>query len=99
MEQTNFGTPENERVPSSTLRDVMRVAFRHRQLVTLCFLGVFVGAILAAILLPEQYEARMKILVKHEREDPVVTSEPNTVPQQQLGNQLVTEDVGTHLKA
>ena len=91
MERTNFDTPENERVPSLTLRDLMRVAFRHRQLVTLCFLGVLAAAILAAILLPEQYEARMKILVKHERVDAVVTSERNATPQQ-LSNSLVTEE-------
>ena len=91
MEPTNVGTPENEGVPSLTLRDLLAIAFRHRQLVTLCFLGVFVGAILAAILLGDQYEARMKILVKYERVDPVVTSGPNAVPQQ-LSNQLVIEE-------
>jgi len=90
MERTNFGTSENERVPSSTLRDLMGIAFRHRQLIALSFLGVFVGAILAAILLPDQYEAHMKILVKHERVDPVVSSEPNVV--QQVTTQLVTEE-------
>ena len=90
MERTNFGPPENERVFSSTARDLLAIAFRHRQLVTLSFLGVLAGAILAAILLPDQYEARMKILVKHERVDPVVTSEPNAMPQ--LSSQLVTEE-------
>jgi uncharacterized protein involved in exopolysaccharide biosynthesis len=68
----------------------MGVAFRRRQLLTLTFLGVLAGAILAAVLLPEQYEARMTILVKHERVDPVVTSDPNAMPQ--LGNQPVTEE-------
>ena len=91
MERTNFDSPENERGPSLTLRDLLAIAFRHRQLVTLCFLGVFGAAILAAILLPEQYEARMKILVKHERVDAVVTSERNATPQQ-LSNSLVTEE-------
>jgi uncharacterized protein involved in exopolysaccharide biosynthesis len=90
MEPTNFDTPEDERAHSPTLRDLMRVMFRHRQLVALSFLGVFGGAILAAILLPG-YEARMKILVKHERVDPVVTSEPNTVSQQ-ISNELVTDE-------
>jgi uncharacterized protein involved in exopolysaccharide biosynthesis len=93
MERTNFDSPDNERIPSSTLRDLMRVAFRHRQLVTLCFFGVLAGAILAAIVLPEQYEARMKILVKHERVDPVVMSESNiSFATPQLSNQPVTEE-------
>lgn len=92
MEDQNPGNFESVRALSPTARDLLAVVFRQRRLVTLCFLGVFGGAILAAILLPEQYEARMKILVKHERVDPVVTLEPNAVPQQQLSNQLVTEE-------
>ena len=92
MEDQNPGNFESVRALSPTARDLLAVMFRHHQLITLCFLGVFGAAILAAILLPEQYEARMKILVKQERVDPVVTSEPNPVPQQQLSNQLVTEE-------
>jgi len=97
MERTKFGAPENERVPSSTLRDLMRVAFRHRQLVTLSFLAVLAGAILAAIVLPEQYEARMKILVKHERVVTVVTSEPNAMLQVNNVQAVTEEDLNSEV--
>jgi uncharacterized protein involved in exopolysaccharide biosynthesis len=92
MEPTNFRAPEDERFISSTLRDLMTIAFRHRRVVALSFLGVFAGAALAAVLLSEKYEARMKILVKHERVDPAVTSESSALPPQQISNQLVTEE-------
>ena len=80
MDRTNFDAPGDGRVPSSTLRDLLGVMFRQRPLVTLSFLGVFSGAALAAVLLPERYEAHMKILVQHERVDPVVTAHPNAMP-------------------
>ena len=89
MKKSDFSIPENARTPSPTLRDVLAMAFRHRRLITLSFVGIFTGGVLAAMLLPAQYEAHTKILVKHERVDPVVTSEPHAMPQ--LGNDVVTE--------
>src|SRR5580658_9537010 len=60
-----------------TLRDVVAPVFRQRRLATLIFAGIFVGAILTALLLPRKYEAEMKILVNRERVDPVVTPNPD----------------------
>src|SRR5580704_6176442 len=90
MEQSNFSIPENARTASPTLRDFLAMAFRHRRLITLAFVGIFIGAVLAAILLPAQYEAHTMFLVKHERVDPVVTSEPNAMPQ--LSSDVVSEE-------
>lgn len=59
----------------TTLRDLLATVFRHRRLVALSFLGVLSGAILVAVFGPNRYQAEMKILVKRERVDPVVTSE------------------------
>lgn len=67
--------------PSPTLRDFLVVGFRRRRLIAISFLGIFLGALLCAVLLPEQYQAHMKIFVKRERVDPVVTTEPNVLPQ------------------
>lgn len=53
--------------------------FRHRRLVTLIFLGIFLGAILGTLVLPRKYEAQMKILVNRERVDAVVTPDPDNV--------------------
>lgn len=65
---------------SPTLRDLVAVAFRHRRLIELSFLGILSGAILVAVLQPNRYDAAMKILVKQERVDPVVTTEASSEP-------------------
>jgi uncharacterized protein involved in exopolysaccharide biosynthesis len=61
-----------------TLRDVVAPVFRKRQMATLLFLGIFLGAILAMLLLPRKYEAEMKLLVNRERVDAVVTPNPDS---------------------
>jgi uncharacterized protein involved in exopolysaccharide biosynthesis len=62
-------------------RDWLVVGFRHRRLIAISFLGAFTGAVLAAFLLPARYQANTKILVKHERQDPLVTPDASTLPQ------------------
>jgi uncharacterized protein involved in exopolysaccharide biosynthesis len=89
MEDLNDRYIEEGTALSPTLRDLLAVVFRHRRLVALTFLGIVSGAILVAVLKPPQYEAHMQILVKHERVDPVITSEPSTVTQP--NSQLVTD--------
>src|SRR5437868_7324154 len=54
-----------------TGRDVAAMAFRHRRLMILCGVGIILGAVLGALLLPK-YEAETKILVNKGRVDPVV---------------------------
>ena len=62
------------------------VGFRHRRLMALSFLGAFTGVVLAAFLLPLRYQANTKILVKHERQDPLVTPDASSaLPQAPLG--------------
>src|SRR5271155_2677901 len=61
---------------TTTLRDVVAPVFRQRRLVTMIFLGIFVGAILTTLLLPRKYEAEMKILVNRDRVDSVVSPNP-----------------------
>jgi len=60
-----------------TMRDVAMPFFRQRRLVSLIFLGIFCGAILTVAVLPRQYEAEMKILLNRDRQDAVVTPDPN----------------------
>jgi uncharacterized protein involved in exopolysaccharide biosynthesis len=90
MEDQNNRNFEGARTFSPTLRDLLAVGFRHRRLICLSFLGIFMGAVLAAMLLPAQYEAQMKILVKRERVDPLVTTEPNAM--RQFNHDVVTEE-------
>jgi uncharacterized protein involved in exopolysaccharide biosynthesis len=67
--QSNTYRPEQ--VP--TLRGIAKPHFRHRKLVLLTFLSLVLGAILGIILLPKDYEAKMKILVKSDRVDAAVS--------------------------
>jgi uncharacterized protein involved in exopolysaccharide biosynthesis len=60
---------------SISLRDMVTPVFRRKRIVTLAFLGVFLGAILAAFLLANYYQVNFEVLVDRERVDPMVTTE------------------------
>lgn len=60
---------------SVTVRDIVAVFFRHKRIMALCFAGIFLGALLSALILPPSYRAETKMLVKKERVDPVVSPE------------------------
>lgn len=90
MSELNFRIKRGEADSEATLRDVLAPLFRHRRLVILSFSGVFLGGILAALFLANQYEGHMQILVKRERVDPVVTSEAS--PQTLQAAPPVTEE-------
>jgi uncharacterized protein involved in exopolysaccharide biosynthesis len=68
----------NEAYPVS-LRDVISPVFRHQRLVLWSFVAIFLVSVVTAIVLPKQYQAEMKILVKRERVDPAVSSNKATV--------------------
>src|SRR5437867_4185432 len=81
MEQLNINDRDGYPVRSATLRDLLAIAFRHRRLMVLSFLGILSGTMVAAILQSNRFQAEMKILVKRERVDPVVTTEASALPQ------------------
>jgi uncharacterized protein involved in exopolysaccharide biosynthesis len=56
-------------------RDFLAIGFRQRRLIINTFLGLFSIAVVIAIFLPRKYEAQMKILVRHERAESVVSPE------------------------
>ena len=89
MKDLNLSNLSGDGIRSPTARDLLAIAFRHRRLMVNAFLGVLCGSILVAVLQPKRYEAGMKILVKRERVDPVVTAEASALPQFALG---VTEE-------
>lgn len=80
MQHQNFEQFPNE-VHAPTARDLLAVVFRHQWIMAVSFLVVFSAAILMAALQPNRYEAGMKILVKRERADPMVSSESSAAPQ------------------
>ena len=63
------------RSPLAKLADGATIALRHRRVMTISFVGVFLGAVLGTFLLPSRYQATTKILVKHERMDPPISAE------------------------
>ena len=84
---------KSERLP--TLRDVATPLFRHRKLVLSIFTIILFGTVLEVLLLPKDYEATMKILVKRERVDEAVTpgreavmSNPGGVTEEELNSEV-----------
>jgi uncharacterized protein involved in exopolysaccharide biosynthesis len=65
--------------PSFSLRDLLGVVFRRKRLILLAYAGLLVGFVFAIIFLPATYEAQMKVLVEHERVDPVVSTQGNVL--------------------
>lgn len=90
MDEPNLRELHGEAAPEATLRDILVPLFRHRRLMALSFFGIFLGGILTALLLANQYEAHFKVLVKRERVDPVVSSEAS--PQTSQAAPPVTEE-------
>ena len=88
----------NERPPLLQLSDLLAVGLRHRRLVTLSFLGVLTGAVLAIFLLPAEYQANTKILVKRERMDLVVTADSATAAQQQVPPPVTEMDMNSEVE-
>ena len=58
-----------------TLRDVLVPVFRHRRAGVAIAVAVFGAASIAVLAQPKTYEAQMKILVKRERVEPVVSAD------------------------
>jgi uncharacterized protein involved in exopolysaccharide biosynthesis len=75
MFQEALNTYADESKHSFTMRDFLAVGFRQRRLIINTFLGILSIAIIIAFLLPKKYEAQMKILVRHERAESVVSPE------------------------
>ena len=96
MEDMGFSNHNGDGVRAPTVRDFLTIAFRHRRLMMLSFLGILSGAILVAVLQPSRYEAGMKILVKRERVDPVVTAEASAVSQ--FAPAVTEEDINSEVE-
>jgi uncharacterized protein involved in exopolysaccharide biosynthesis len=84
-------TSESYSEPSAdpTLRDLLTPIFRHRRAGILIAVAVFIAISSVVLTRPRQYQAEMKILVKRERLEPLVSGDPNVRPQPRTA---VTED-------
>lgn len=71
-----------------TARDVVAIIFRQKKILLLSFVAILLGIALSGMLTP-QYQAQMKILVRRERVDPMISSQANGPAQS--GSEEVTE--------
>jgi uncharacterized protein involved in exopolysaccharide biosynthesis len=72
-----------------TARDVAAVLFRERRIVIVSFFVILLGTLLYALVTPA-YQAKMEILVRKKRVDPVLTPAPTPSPQ--FDRQEITEE-------
>ena len=73
IEGSVCGAEEDTQSPS--LRDFLAVCFRQRRLIVRSSLTIFSLALLLALVMPRKYVAQMKILVRHERAESMVSPE------------------------
>jgi uncharacterized protein involved in exopolysaccharide biosynthesis len=80
---------------SFTARDVAAIGFRHKRVMMLSFIGVFLGVILSWLVLPSKYRSETKLLVKRERVDPVITPDKtapmtfrDTVSEEEINSEI-----------
>ena len=70
--------PGKSKEAQISVRDVVSVLFRHKLLICTTFLTVAFGTAVLTFLMPNEYESRMKILVKNTRSDVPITPERTT---------------------
>jgi uncharacterized protein involved in exopolysaccharide biosynthesis len=76
-QQIMIDTHSEPHVRVPTLRDLVVPIFRHKRAGMLVALTVFAVTAVVVLTRPKQYEAEMKILVKRERIEPVVSADPD----------------------
>jgi uncharacterized protein involved in exopolysaccharide biosynthesis len=79
-----------------TLGEVFSVGYRRRKTFGWCFFAIFLGAVIAAILMPRHYASEMKILVHRERADSLVTGQQTAAVEQNLPS-LTEEDINSEV--
>jgi uncharacterized protein involved in exopolysaccharide biosynthesis len=84
------------RQPLPTLRDIVAVPFRQRWPMLTAFAIVIIAVVVSGVWVPK-YEAQMKILVRRQRSDAIVTSSANA-PSQYSGDQVSEEDLNSEVE-
>jgi uncharacterized protein involved in exopolysaccharide biosynthesis len=82
--------------PGITLREFVEIGFRRKRTFALCFATVFIGAVVAAMVMPKRYESELKIMVHRERADPLVTAQQTAAMEQNLPS-LTEEDINSEV--
>lgn len=74
----NNPTPSKAAHAQISIRDLAGALFRHKALICVTFLTVAIGTGVLTFLMPNEYESRLKILVKNTRSDVPITPERTT---------------------
>jgi uncharacterized protein involved in exopolysaccharide biosynthesis len=97
MQLESLDRIREQRHGSVGLRDVTAVLFRQRRLLISSFGVIFLLALVLSGALSPSYEADMKILVRHGRMDPVVTSQSNA-PQQVMQEEITDSELNSEVE-
>ena len=79
-----------------TVRELVEIGYRRRRTFGVCFAVIFLGAVVAAAVMPKRYESELKLLVHRERADPLVTAQQTAAMEQNLPS-LTEEDINSEV--
>lgn len=79
-----------------SLAEAVEVGYRRRKTFGWCFAAIFLGAILATIVIPRHYDSQMKILIHRERADNLITGQQTAAVEQNLPS-LSEEDINSEV--
>lgn len=79
-----------------TARDILSVVFRQRKAMLIAFALVIVGAAVSGLWVPK-YQTEMKILVRRQRSDEIVTASSNA-PSQLFNDQITEEELNSEVE-
>ena len=94
MTNLNAISTHGQRSDSFSSRDLIAIGFRHKRPIMIGFCAILLGAILAALVLPAEYQTTTKFLVEHQRLDPVVSPDKDPgvikqdVPEEELNSEV-----------
>jgi uncharacterized protein involved in exopolysaccharide biosynthesis len=87
---------DQRRPVTLTVRDLLAVVFRQKRLVLISFVLILLVVVVSGALTPT-YKAEMKILVRRERVDPIVTSQQNS-PAQVIREEITESELNSEVE-
>lgn len=94
MQETTYLALQPRAATKTKVRDVVAILFRQRKLLALSFLGTLLGAVLAILVIPDRYQAEMKVMLQRNRQNTAVTPDPiGSVQQHDVTEQEVNSEV------
>jgi uncharacterized protein involved in exopolysaccharide biosynthesis len=96
MITTDNSTSHNQYGPLRlSTRDALGILFRHKHAIVISSCAILLGALIAALLQPAQYQASTKLLLQHERIDPVVS--PDQDPRE-VRSEVTEEEMNSEVE-